>query len=128
MVEGKGSEPFGENVSDWFKNPSEGKKERLGYLCDQLNLEIDSVMDIRYQLLHRAVSALLVAKRFNAAYAMMMVHSFSQKDEWFDDFDKFGDKFNNDIIGVDAIRFVKTIDKVDLYLAWVRGDEKYLTD
>ena len=41
---------------------------------------------IRYQLLHRAASAMVEARRFNAAHAMMLVHSFSPSDEWFDDY------------------------------------------
>ena len=43
----------------------------------------------RYQLLHRTVSTLLEAKRFNASYAMMIVHSFSQSAARFEDYQAF---------------------------------------
>jgi hypothetical protein len=36
-VEGKVAESFGPLVSEWFQDPSEGKKIRLKYLCDTLN-------------------------------------------------------------------------------------------
>ena len=35
-VEGKISEPFGDTIENWFANPSEGKRERLQYLCNLL--------------------------------------------------------------------------------------------
>ncbi len=44
---------------------------------------------IRYQLLHRAASAIIEAKRFGAPHAIMLVHSFSQTHEWFADYAAF---------------------------------------
>jgi hypothetical protein len=74
-VEGKVSEPFGPLVSEWFQNPSEGKRKRLAYLCKILELNSDHVSPIRYQLLHRTASAIIEAERFNAKSALMLVHS-----------------------------------------------------
>jgi hypothetical protein len=45
--------------------------------------------DVRYQLLHRTVSAILEAKRFHAKYAVMLVHSFSDSDQWLPDYERF---------------------------------------
>lgn len=42
-VEGKVSEPFGPTIKEWLTNPSEGKKERLSYLCSQ---NIDSIVSV----------------------------------------------------------------------------------
>jgi hypothetical protein len=125
MVEGKVSEPFGPAVSEWFRNPSPGKKERLGFLCNKLCLEQAQVSTIRYQLLHRTVSAIIEAQRFHAPNAMMLVHSFSQINEWFEDFLAFASLFKIDA-ELDRIYPAGDIGGVNVYLGWVKGEEKYL--
>jgi len=92
-VEGKVLEPFGDTVFKWLENSSPGRKKRLKFLCSELGLEVDRLSNIRYQLLHRTVSAILEAKRFNASHALMLVHSFSSKDEWFEDYALFATLF-----------------------------------
>jgi hypothetical protein len=88
-VEGKVNESFGPTVKAWLQNPSPGKLARLKFLRESLDL-MDRVLDCnRYQLLHRTVSALIEAKRFNASYAMMIVHSFSPESACFDDYQAF---------------------------------------
>lgn len=89
MVEGKVAEPFGETLEAWLKDASEGKKNRLRILCNILGLSREPPLNIRYQLFHRMVSAILEAKRFNAKYAMMIVHSFSSEHRWFSDYQDF---------------------------------------
>jgi len=125
MVEGKVSEPFSPTVSEWFRDPSPGKKERLGFLCNKLGLEQAQASIIRYQLLHRTVSAIIEAERFNAPNAMMLVHSFSQTNEWFDDFLAFASLFGIDA-KLDRIYTAGDIDGIKLYLGWVKGEEEYL--
>jgi len=124
-VEGKVSEPFGGIVSKWLKNPSPGRKKRLEFLCTELGLSVTDVSNIRYQLLHRTVSAILEAKKFNAPNAMMLVHSFSQADEWFENYALFVALF-----GIDAkmnrIHSAGKVGDIHLYLGWVKGDLKYL--
>jgi len=118
MVEGKVSEPFGPLVSEWFKDPSEGKKARLSYLCNILNLQQDRVYKVRYQLLHRTASAIIEARRFTASNALMLVHSFSEVQKWFADFKEFADLYG---IGAQPDRIVHagSFDGVDLFLGWV---------
>jgi len=84
-VEGKVNESFGPTMVDWWVEPSNGSKkdERLRYLCRELGLEdrfeqVRSDPKLRYQFLHRAVSAIIEARRFNADAAAMIIHS-SQK-------------------------------------------------
>ena len=125
-VEGKVSEDFGQLVSEWkrLKDDKTNKPERLNFLLAELNLVGKSVERIRYQLLHRAVSALLEAREFNAKNALMLIHSFSSDDEHFDDFMKFLSLFEltakpNTVTGP------KVVKGINLYFAWVRSDEKY---
>jgi hypothetical protein len=124
-VEGKVSEPFGDTVSKWLKNETPGKKKRLEFLCRELGIVKANVSNIRYQLLHRTASAILEAKRFNASNALMLVHSFSQTDEWFENYALFAALF-----GIDAkknrIHSAGKKGSIQLYLGWVKGDPKYL--
>ena len=120
-VEGKVSEPFGPLVSEWSLDASTGKKKRLKFLCGVLGLERERVDDIRYQLLHRTVSAILEAKRFAAPQAMMLVQSFGQDDAHVEDYAPFLRMFG--ARGeVDRIVSAEQVDGVQLYFGWVRGD------
>ena len=125
-VEGKVSETFGDTVSKWLKNPTPGKKKRLDFLCTELGISGIDVSNIRYQLLHRTASAILEAKKFNASHALMLVHSFSQKNEWFKDYNLFSKLFRIDA-KMNRIHFASKIGHIQLYLGWVKGDPKYLT-
>ncbi len=124
-VEGKVSEPFGPTVREWQAESSPGKVSRLEYLIALLGLPL--VPEItRYQLLHRTASAIIEAKRFGAPHALMLVHSFSQTSERFQDYAAFvslmgGCAVENNIISVGARSGVA------LHLAWVRGDPRYLS-
>lgn len=124
-VEGKVSEPFGPTVQEWETESSSGKSERLMYLLALLGLS--SIPDTtRYQLLHRTASAIIEAQRFNAAHAVMLVHSFSQSGEWFQDYAAFvslmgGNATENSMVPVGSRS------GVSLHLAWVRGNARYLS-
>lgn len=125
-VEGKVSEDFDKPVCEKMKEASEGRKERLSFLCNQLGLRVDQVSQIRYQLLHRTVSAILMARELGAANALMLVHSFSKDNEHFDDYSAFAALFGIEA-HPDALYFAKELGGVNLYLGWVKGDSRYLT-
>ncbi len=84
--------------------------------------------NLRYQLFHRTVSAILIAEQFTAKKAIMIVHSFSQSNEWFDDYLKFVKLLNSNINPkVNEIYKCKTlITGIDLNVGWIKGDKKYL--
>lgn len=125
MVEGKVSEPFGETIAEWKMQSSRGKEKRLTYLCQLLRLDKYKIDHIRYQLLHRIASAVIEARRFDAQNALMLVHSFSQSDEWLDDYCQFLALFG--VKGeINSIVFGKNIDGIDLYFGWIKGSRKYL--
>ena len=89
MIEGKVAETFGPTLETWLMECTPGKLERLEYLCRTLGLKKEPPPLIRYQLLHRTASAILTAREFNAAYAMMIVHSFSSEHAWLEDYQAF---------------------------------------
>ena len=76
-IEGKVAEPFGPLVGEWRADASGGKEARLHALRRTLGLDDGPELDVlRYQLLHRAASALIEAGRFSAQHAVLLVHSF----------------------------------------------------
>jgi hypothetical protein len=120
MVEGKVSESFGPKLDAWLEKASEGKRRRLEYLCDEMGLPHDLPGHVRYQLIHRTASAVLMAKRFNAAHAMMMVHSFSPEHRGFADFEAFLTLFGVEA-GVGRLAELRRLNDLRLYAGWVSG-------
>jgi len=88
-----------------------------------LSGEIDP--NVRYQLLRRTASALIEAKRFNAPKAAMVVHSFSQASEWFEDYANFLKLFGV-VADVGELVCVGDRDGVELCLGWAKGAGRYL--
>ncbi|MBZ0284933.1 MAG: hypothetical protein K8L97_29630 [Anaerolineae bacterium] len=125
MVEGKVAEPFGLTLEAWHKADSSGKIERIQFILEQLQLPSVISSDIRYQLLHRTVSVVIEAKRFHAKNAVMIVHSFSQKNQWFEDYQKVVALFEVDA-QLNKLVFLKRLGEIDLYSGWATGDERFL--
>lgn len=125
-IEGKVSETFGPTVGEWLVGASDGKHERLAFLCSVLGINQGNISLLRYQLLHRTVSAILERNRFGMDYAAMIVHSFSQSHEGFDDYKEFVMKLGG--YGKrGALESVKLPDGRPLYLGWATGDPKFLS-
>ena len=124
-VEGKVSESFGEPVDHWILEDSKGKQERLEFLIKKLGIQSDFDKTIRYQLLHRTASAVIEAEQFLASHAMVIIHSFSPKNEWFEDFAKFVYLFGS-TPQVNSVVSAKLPNGMPLHFAWVHGNEEYL--
>jgi len=128
-VEGKVQESFDRTVAEWKSKASaekSRKKERLKYICDLLHLSTDSVETLRYQFLHRTASAVIEARRFKARTALMLVHSFSQENAWFDDYKNFVSAFGS-VAGVNEISIAGKIDGIQLFLGWAKGEAVFCT-
>jgi len=122
-VEAKVLEDFGPLVSSKRAEASSGQGERLAYLHSLLR--VDRFDDsIRYQLLHRTASALLTARDFHAAAAVMLVQAFDTPVARRADFEAFR-------MAMGAREVAPLIYKVDsftgpaLYLAWCDGDSRF---
>ncbi len=118
-VEGKVRESFGEPVTDWLgSHPSPGKVVRLQFLCERLGFSPNEVGSLRYQLLHRLVSALLEAKRFGSRHALMLVHSFSAANDGLQDYQALAKTFGCTAFS-NAITEVGERVGIQLYLGWI---------
>ena len=121
MVEGKAEESFDRTIAEWLgTDTSDGKKDRLGFLLVQLNLHVNQVMDIKYQLLHRTVSAMLEAKKVNAPHALMLVHSFSKNYKGYNHYAEFVSLFGL-TAGKERIVGPVALNGTEVYFGWVTG-------
>jgi hypothetical protein len=124
-VEGKVDEEFGPTLGAKRAHASPGQSDRLTFLHQTLGLSQPLPDEIRYQLLHRTVSAILVARDFHATTAVMLVHSFSEDNRWFEDYARFCAA-----LGAKAAvgRAVAISGKTSpaLFLAWCQGDQQFL--
>jgi hypothetical protein len=122
-VEGKVDETFGPTVGEKRAGASVGAGERMAWLLDRLDLA--SVPDaVRYQLLHRTVSALAVAEQFDATAAVMLVHSFSPTGKSFDDFEAFVELFGVRT-GAGEVAWIRERAGIPLYVGWCTGDQRF---
>jgi hypothetical protein len=126
MVEGKVAETFGETLEGWLKHPTPGKLQRLSFIQSKLGLPGELPKSIRYQLLHRAVSALLEAEHFNASCAVVLVHSFHQECLWFEDFQAFLSLFGVDFAQPGKLYLLSESVEVPLFAGWVTGNPMFL--
>ena len=124
-VEAKVDEPFGPSLGEKRADASSGVSERLAYLHHVLRLAVPLKDDIRYQLLHRTVSALQAANDFHAKTAIMLVHSFSPTGQWRQDFVSFCAAMAAKAISNDTY-IAEQFDRPYLYLCWCKGDESFL--
>jgi uncharacterized protein DUF6946 len=123
-VEGKVDEEFGPTAE---AKQREGAADRLAYLYELLGISASASPTLRYQLFHRTAAAILLAQRFFAQVAVLVVHSFSPDHRWYCDFEAFGDA-----LGVKTSRgslaAVGVRGGVELFLGWASGDQRYRKD
>jgi hypothetical protein len=124
-VEAKVDEPFGPTLGEKKTGASNGQLERIAYLEHELGCTSSLEDGIRYQLLHRTVSALLTARAFHASIAVMLVHSFSPQSKWREDFETFAESVAGRPVTEDLYE-IELGDGPRLTIGWCKGNERYL--
>ncbi len=124
-VEAKVDEPFGPTLGKKRAEESTGQSERIDYLHTVLRLDVPLKDEIRYQLLHRTVSALRTAQDFHADTAVMLVHAVIPTRRWRNDFSPScgavaATPLSPDLCIVPRFEFPR------LYLVWCAGDGRFL--
>jgi hypothetical protein len=93
MVEGKVDESFEETLQEWRRDASAGKEKRLRFILRTLGLPSEPDGSVRYQLLHRAASALITGEQYRAVAAVLLIHSFSGNLTGWSDYQAFAGLF-----------------------------------
>jgi len=57
---------------------------------------------------------------------MMIVHSFSQSDLWFEDYQAFIRLYGIENAAIGKLYFLREIAGIKLFSGWARGDEMFL--
>lgn len=124
MVEGKVNESFGPTLGGWRDEASAGKEERLSFLLRTLGLKDVPNDGVRYQLLHRAASALITGEPYRASAAILLIHSFSKERTGWSDYEAFTRLFGVEAeVGVVQRMGVNTA--IPLFGVWVVGNQMY---
>jgi len=125
MVEGKVRESFGPTLDEWLIDASPGKKKRLNFLLNTLDLDSSLTGIIRYQLLHRAASAIITGQQYRAVAAVILIHSFCKDLSGWSDYQIFARVFGTEPeIGV--VQCLNDSLSVPLFGVWVSGDRSFL--
>lgn len=123
-IEGKVDESLGPTVGQKRAEKSSGVDERLRYLEHTLGLTSPCGDAVRYQLLHRTVSALLIARDFAASSAVMLVQSFSESEKWHTDFESFAALFGA-VPSIGTLAKIAEPDGISLFIGWCVGDQRF---
>lgn len=126
-VEAKVNEPFGPTVGEKRAQATPSQKKRLEYLESLLGVPVPFADDVRYQLLHRTASAILIAHQFHAANAVLLIHSFSPNEKWHEDFEAFCLAMGAEILTANVYQ-VSRFSNPALFLAWCTGDLSFLAN
>ena len=124
-VEAKVDEPFGPTLGEKRRDASPGQLDRIAYLQQELHSGSPLPDEIRYQLLHRTVSALLTARAFHSRTAVMLVQSFSRTNKWRPDFDAFTKAVGGTPLTEDLFE-LQTGQSPRLLIGWSRGSCEFL--
>jgi hypothetical protein len=119
-VEAKAGEEFDKRLRDWLASESEGKQQRLAFLCDVLSINERPDPKLRYQLFHRAASAVLEARRWRVGQALMLVQSFQESPTSWQDYVDFAALLGLTVARNSVSGPVKA-SGTDLSLSWVES-------
>lgn len=122
-VEAKAGEDFGPTIAARTLEASAGQESRLAYLQELLGRQFHAA--IRYQLLHRTASAIIVARDFHAETTVMLVHAWNSTPEQRRDFEAFSEAMGAEERGPN-VRAIARSDAPSLFLAWCDGAPEFL--
>ena len=125
-VEGKAKEDFDEKIISWKQHTSDvGVAERLGFILDKIGIKDKNIDNLRYQLFHRLASAVIMAEKFHAKNAILIVQSFirDDKENHFIDFADFLRLYNYPSINKSQLYKLTKINGIDIFAAWVYSGE-----
>jgi hypothetical protein len=123
-VEAKVDETFGndDTVEEWLAAGGENREARISFLAETLVIPEAGLLDpVRYQLVHRAASAVLEARKFNARHAAMLVHSFGHAPALLEQYKAFATTLGAKNPDANVLSRAGDTHGVNLWLGWASG-------
>lgn len=121
MVEGKVNESFGPTLDEWRSEASSGKEVRLSFLLRTIGLATAPTGSVRYQLLHRAASAVITGEQYRAVASVLLIHSFSQELAGWSDYQAFTRLFYVEA-ELGSLQRLGSASGVPLFGVWIVGN------
>lgn len=124
-VEAKAGEDFDKTVAVWLEDGSSAnsptnRANRLSGLCRILDIASPPPDALRYQLFHRAASAVLEARRLGASAAILVVQSFGDEPDHFSDFAAFAGHLGVRLpVEKDKLIRGRDINGMPMFIAWI---------
>ncbi|MDW7656398.1 MAG: hypothetical protein SCM11_04400 [Bacillota bacterium] len=125
VVEGKCNEPFGKYCDDKSLDEPNRNKRYLSML-NELSLNTEKILPekLRYQLLHRTLSAIRIAKDFDASTCMMIIHRIgASKEGSFNDYRFYLSLFN--IAAEKETVQAVCINDIKVLFLWIEDQNSY---
>ncbi len=119
-VEAKAREDFDKTMATWMQNASERKLQRLAFILDKILFPTEALEELRYQLFHRLASSVIMAEKFHAKNAMMIVQSFVESDEenHYADFERFVSAYTVGCLKNEPILLIQN-EHINIYAMWI---------
>ena len=124
-VEGKAKENFAELIIEWKETKTENVIEkRLGFILEKIGIKDKNIDSLRYQLFHRLASAVIVAEKFHAKNAIMIIQSFNDNNQenHFDDYVNFIKLYDISSIEKSKLYKMTELNGINVFSAWVNSE------
>ena len=123
--EGKVKEDFDETISNWENTSDVGiEVEVLGFIFSKIGIIGKDIDNLRYQLFHRLASAVIIAEKFHATNAIMIIQSFEIDDNknHFSDFFDFLKLYNHPSVNKSQLYNLNNVNGIDVFAGWVYSE------
>lgn len=124
-VEGKTKEDFDDTIIKWKEKRSDiGIEKRLGFILEKIGIKDKNIDSLRYQLFHRLASAVIVAEKFHAKNAIMIIQSFNNNNDenHFNDFVNFTKLYGISSIEKSKLYKLTDLNGINVFAAWVYSE------
>ncbi len=124
-VVGKAKENFDDLIKHWKAKTSDpGVEQRLGFILQKIGIKDKSIDNLRYQLFHRLASSVIMAEKFHAKNAIMIVQSFNNNDteNHFNDFADFLKLYDYSSIDKSKLYRLTNVNGIEIFAGWVYSD------
>jgi hypothetical protein len=122
VVEGKAEENFDKTIKKWKESTSlNGVEKRLKFILEKIGIVDKNLDSLRYQLFHRLASSVIMAEKFHAKNAIMIIQSFTEnpKKNHFEDYVNFIKQFNISSVEKSKLYKLTELDGINIFAAWV---------